>query len=52
MIRACWLVEFKNKTLDDEILNALIKVPFFDGISYAKENSSYEFKVYLNSYLS
>ena len=52
MIRDCWLVEFKNKTLDDEILNALIKVPFFDGISYAKENSSYEFKVYFNSYLS
>ena len=52
MTRACWLVEFKNKTINDEILNALMRVPFFDGISYAKENSSYVFKVYLNSYLS
>ena len=23
MTRACWLVEFKNKTINDEILNAL-----------------------------
>ena len=52
MTRACWLVEFKNKTINDEILNALMRVPFFDGISYSKENLYYEFKVYLNKYLT
>ena len=49
MTRACWLVEFKNKTINDEILDALMRVPFFDGISYSKESSYYEFKVYLNN---
>ena len=44
MTRACWLVEFKNKTINDEILNALMRVPFFDGISYSKKNLYYEFK--------
>ena len=52
MTRACWLVEFKNKTINDEVLNALMKVPFFDGISYSKEKLCYEFKVYLNKYLA
>ena len=52
MTRACWLVEFKNKTINDEVLNALMRVPFFDGISYSKENLCYEFKVYLNKYLT
>ena len=52
MKRSCWLLEFKNKTLNDEILNALMKVPFFDGISYSKEHLYYEFKVYLNNYVT
>ena len=49
---ACWLLEFETKKLDDKAINLIENLNNFQAISYSESNNIFEYKVYLNKYVT
>ena len=49
---ACWLLEFETKKLDNKAINLIENLNNFQAISYSESNNIFEYKVYLNKYVT
>ena len=48
----CWLFEFESKKLNDKTINIIENLNNFQAISYSESNNIFEYKVYLNKYIT